>query len=237
MFQPFGNSTARAWLRAPSPPSPDSIIPTEGEGSLNAKGGQLSEQSPLESNPDLGHTILRTTENLRRFQQAPIFNEAAAVRAASSRKSSSTIPPGNSGQDIEPEANDHDFADYMLSPDVGNPPCLPPAVSSDAAPSATSSPPLSPPPPSPPPPPAVAASSDVAATSAPTRVFLGRRSESVTAQTALLLQQQEQDTLQAELTQQALLNKLQVQLTQLRAEQEEAGSVKRKPRWTVLDTA
>ena len=123
-------------------------------------------QVPLKSPPELGPKFLRM--NLRRpsfqrpkasrkFQQAPIANAAtmARVRAASGR-SSSPILSRNSGQlqaqDIEPEANDHGVADYMLNPDVTNPTCQSPAVCSPKAPKASdpSSPPRARDPSSPP---------------------------------------------------------------------------------------
>ena len=143
-----------------------------------ARRMQLQAHAPLEvpqTPPDLGRKILRM--KLQPFQQASVANEAtlARVRAASGSKPSWTISSRNSGplqaQDMEPEADDYDEADYTLNPDLDNPPYQSPAVSSAAAPSSTAQPPRAPPAlaplsPSPPLLPVAAAPSDVAATSA-----------------------------------------------------------------------
>ena len=176
-----------------------------------ARRMQLQAHAPLkvpQTPPDLGRKILRM--KLQPFQQASVANEAtlARVRAANGSKPSWTISSRNSGplqaQDMEPEADDYDEADYTLNPDLGqpavsmdNPPYQSPAVSSAVAPSSTAQPPRAPPAlaplsPSPPLLSVAAAPSDVAATS-------------------------------------ALLDKVQgEQLTQLRPNQQEAGAVKRK---------
>ena len=176
-----------------------------------ARRMQLQAHTPLEvlqSPPDLGRKILRM--KLQRFEQAPVANEAtlARVRAASGSKPSWAVSSCASGplqaQDMEPEADDYDEGDYTLNPDLDNPPYQSPAVSSAAAPSATAQPPLSPqalapPSLSPSLPPVAAASSDGAAAGAGTR----------NCQAVVLLQQQERDALQAQLAQQAMLDKLQ----------------------------
>ena len=176
-----------------------------------ARRMQLQAHAPLEvlqSPPDLGRKILRM--KLQRFEQAPVANEAtlARVRAASGSKPSWAVSSCASGplqaQDMEPEADDYEEGDYTLNPDLDNPPYQSPAVSSAAAPSATAQPPLSPqalapPSLSPSLPPVAAASSDGAAAGAVTR----------NSQAVVLLQQQERDALQAQLAQQAMLDKLQ----------------------------